>query len=144
LSLENKEHGNSFKESKDICEQFMENLYPGDADNALFEQTYEYYELYLSLAYTDYTCLLLYLLLGSYAVYQMGTLSMEIQDIAHGSSFADQNVFWRMLNYFSIRTKRIIVIIISGSLGAASISLYIVLMKQRKQDFSIGGIGSGI
>jgi hypothetical protein len=74
----------------------------------------------------------------------MGTLSMEIQDIAHGSSFADQNVFWRMLNYFSIRTKRIIVIIISGSLGAASISLYIVLMKQRKQDFSIGGIGSGI
>jgi hypothetical protein len=119
-----KERDYTFKESEEVCADIINDLYPDVQDTDLFDQTYDYYNLYLQYCYTDYTCLLIYLLLGSYAIYQMGSLAMEIQDVSHGSSYGSQNVCWRMINYFSIKTKRISVIVISGSLGIAAIILY--------------------
>jgi hypothetical protein len=74
----------------------------------------------------------------------MGSLAIEIQDVSHGSSYGSQNVCWRMINYFSIKSKRIGVIIISGSLGIAAIVLYSYLMSQRKNDYSLRGEDSSL
>ena len=78
----------------------------------------------------------MYLLLGAYAIYSMGTLSVEIQDIAHGSSYKTTNLFWKMINFFSIKTKKIFVVVIAVGFAVTSVILYSHLMWERREKFN--------